>query len=342
MAEAAQGRAFYRLRTRRVRIILHHPVETVRLVRFLVDIETVLIAGPAEFVAQLAIPGALEEGRIGHLRHVAAEPAGRTLFAEQHRAPGRGAAGTIVQGAQHLGARGIGRGLQQLVAGGGAGQLDRRVGGDAAVVGAISHHLPLAAGLLDLDHRMAVSGHGDLGLVLVELRRHVILGQTWPHDVGIDIFVVDAEQAVVGAVGAHRQRHEADEVAVVAELLFLGAAGHGRGLEGAGARHDRIAPAQQHLFAVAGGDMVLFVIDARQFAECQRRRSGGGGTRAEDAAAEHAEAGGSAHAQEGRAPGQPIGDHGLDRRRGRAAGIGRVGRVVSHGLAHRKSPYLLC
>ena len=57
-----------------------------------------------------------------------------------------------------------------------------------------------------------------------------------PHHVRVGIFVVDAQQAVLAVAGTDRQRHVADEIAVVAELLRLAVGGERGRVEGHVAR----------------------------------------------------------------------------------------------------------
>jgi hypothetical protein len=93
--------------------------------------------------------------------------------------------------------------------GGGAGDPDLRVGGDAAAVGAVGNDLPFAVGLPDLDDGVAVGGHGGFDLALVELAGRIVLGEAGEHDVRIGVFVVDAEQAVIAAGRAGRRGRKA-------------------------------------------------------------------------------------------------------------------------------------
>ena len=58
--------------------------------------------------------------------------------------------------------------------------------------------------------------------------RHEVAGE---HQFGVGVLVVDDQQTVVGGVRADRQRQEADEVVVVADLLRLLRGGQGRRIE---------------------------------------------------------------------------------------------------------------
>jgi len=86
-----------------------------------------------------------------------------------------------------------------------------------------------------------------------------------------DIFVVDAEQPVVARRRAARQRHEGDEVAIVAEALLLAGGVELGGLEGRRAGLERIAPGNHHIGAVSRRHMGALVIDALEFVEAEAR-----------------------------------------------------------------------
>ena len=103
-------------------------------------------------------------------RQLAREVAVEVLLGGDVGAPGRDAAGAVVDRAEHLRAGRIGAGLQAVVAGGRAGDLHLGVGGDAAVVGRVRHDLPFAVDLADLDDRVAVRRHLDVDLLLGERR----------------------------------------------------------------------------------------------------------------------------------------------------------------------------
>ena len=115
----------------------------------------------------------------------------------------------------------VGVGLHPLMARRRAGDLDRRLGRDAAVELAVAarpatRRLTLA----DLDHGAAMRRHLDRrrGLAsscakLIVLA--VLLADTREHQFLVGVFVVGDEQAMVGRAV---DRDEADEVGVVAEL----------------------------------------------------------------------------------------------------------------------------
>ena len=98
---------------------------------------------------------------------------------------------------------------------------------------------------LDLDHVA-----GDAAALAIDAGE---------HQVGVGVFVVDPQQAAVRRARTGRQRHEGDVVVVVAELGRLrGRRLHG-GIEGGRAARDRVAPPDQHVGAVAFGDVMAFV-----------------------------------------------------------------------------------
>ena len=104
-------------------------------------------------------------------------------------------------------------------------------------------------------------GHLDVRHVLGDLAEAGLLGvlrtgKAREHDLLVGVLVVDHEQAVLGAA---LDREEADEVVVVAELLLLRGGGLRVHVEGGRARQDGIAPADQHVGAVARRDVVGLV-----------------------------------------------------------------------------------
>src|SRR3546814_20416522 len=75
----------------------------------------------------------------------AGEVAVKVLLGHQVGAPGRDAAGAVVDGADTPAAARVGGGLQAIVPGGRAGQFHvSAAGGDAPVVLALAHHVPPA------------------------------------------------------------------------------------------------------------------------------------------------------------------------------------------------------
>ena len=144
------------------------------------------------------------------------------LFPGQDRAPGRPAAGAIVDHAEHFLAGCVSRSLQPIVASHGAANLHLGVQCDAAIVFAAVHGLPRTTFLLDLDDRAAVRFKFDrCGLCRRSRRRCLRIGEAREHHVRVGVFVVHEQQAVLAVVRAGRQRQVADEVAIVAELLGL-------------------------------------------------------------------------------------------------------------------------
>lgn len=97
-----------------------------------------------------------------------------------------------------------------LVTGRRAGKLHFGSGRDAAVVLAVEDRLPLPVDLADFDDRAAMGSHFDIDqflgvfaeydlvLFLAVLRHLFDTGEVREHDLGIGIFVVDDQQAVVG------------------------------------------------------------------------------------------------------------------------------------------------
>ncbi len=167
-AEAADGGAFLRRGGRVEGVDLHHPAETVRLV----DVAAVGLVGlgrriealihrfPRVVIAELAVGKsvALVRNAFGEVVLVAVdEVLVPVLLARKVGTPGRDAHGAVVQGAEYSLGLGVAGGAQQIVASQGAGQVQRRAAGDAAVVARPLDALPLAPGvLLHLDHAQAV------------------------------------------------------------------------------------------------------------------------------------------------------------------------------------------
>jgi len=103
-------------------------------------------------------------GAFGHLAH---EVAVEVLLPGQDGAPGRRAAGAVVQGADHRHAVRIGRGLHPVVTGGRAADRHRRrQHGQPAAEVAVRHDLPPVGAHAHLDHRHAVRRHLDVDEVL--------------------------------------------------------------------------------------------------------------------------------------------------------------------------------
>lgn len=107
---------------------------------------------------------------------------------------------------------------------------------------------------------LAVFAENDLlFLDFLAVLRHLFLhdaGEGREHQFGIGVFVVDDEQAVVGAAV---ERDEANIVVVVAEQLFLGSGRLVLRVELRAVGEDLVAPAKQDVGIVTFGHMVLFV-----------------------------------------------------------------------------------
>ncbi len=109
MTEAAESGVLHRHGARVEGIDFHDPAETVRLVRLLVDIETVLKLPPSLPEAGNAIARitlglvAAESLRPGSTRHAMVRPevAVEILLRSEVGAPGRFSAGTIVERAEN-------------------------------------------------------------------------------------------------------------------------------------------------------------------------------------------------------------------------------------------------
>ena len=197
------------------------------------------------------------------------------LLGHEIGAPGRHAAGAVVDGAEDLGAGRIGIGLQPRMAGGGAGDLHRGLGGDAAVLGAVADHLPLAVDLADLDDAAAMGGHFDGDAIGIGVRHHDLAlldrDDAREHQVLVGVFVVDHEQAVLGRAV---DRDVAHEVVVVAELARLRLRGLVQRVELGRVGEDRVAPAQEHVGVVAFGHVVIGVDAGRHLGEAELRARG--------------------------------------------------------------------
>lgn len=101
--------------------------------------------------------------------------------------------------------------------------------------------------LLDHDDAQTVGGPGDLGLLAGGVGGVVSL----EHQDFVRVLVVRHEQLTAALA---RQREQREEVAVVAELARLRLGGLLVRVEGRGAAQDGLAPADDHVLAVALGD----------------------------------------------------------------------------------------
>ncbi len=122
-------------------------------------------------------------------------------------------------------------------------------GGDAAIVGAPSFGdetpFPSGADPFDFDDGSAVCGHGDLDLLQVGGRAVGVSGE---HEVFVGVFVVHPEQGSPRVNG-----EEADVVAVVAELFFLGFCALVGEVEFGCAGDYRVAPPHDYPVGVVAG-----------------------------------------------------------------------------------------
>src|SRR3546814_11318458 len=107
--------------------LLDHPAETVGLVRLGVHIEALVVLRPG--VPALADGVALVVALLGMAVEGAGEVAVKVLLGHQVGAPGRDAAGAVVDGADAPAAARVGGGLQAIVPGGRAGQFPVRAAG---------------------------------------------------------------------------------------------------------------------------------------------------------------------------------------------------------------------
>ncbi|MNP14815.1 hypothetical protein D3C76_1071520 [compost metagenome] len=213
MFETAQGGAFDRRRLRVERVDFHHPAMAIQFVGIARQIEAWVMHMPADLLAGDTRAVALLRCIEGYRRVGAAEAVGDIFFARQVGAPGRLAVGAILEGAQYQGARAVGTGFEQRIAGCRTAHTDRCITVDPAVVARTLDEAPLAACALYLDDRDAFGG---LGLVHVGSRSR--LAAVGKEVAVVGVFVVDGHQGPVVVVGEGEQAHA---VVVVAELQFL-------------------------------------------------------------------------------------------------------------------------
>ena len=259
--EAAQGGVLDRGGLRVGRVDFDDPVEAVRLVRLLGDVETVVVLLPAA-VGQLVLDGVA--GVLAHQVLVvdlvdAAEVLVDVLLAGEHGAPRGDAAGAVVEGADDLLAGRVLVGLEQVVAGGGAGDGELGEAGDAAVeLVALDRLEEALVVLLDRQHGMTVGGDADVDLLLGGLLDVPVAEH---HRLGGVLVRADVDEGAIGGL------EDAGEVIVEAELLHLGLGGLLVEVPLGGAVLDRVAPGDEHVLLVALGDddLVLLVgLDDRE------------------------------------------------------------------------------
>ena len=195
----------------------------------------------------------LDVRRVDGSRHL--EVLVEVLLAGQDRSPRGGAACAVVQRAEHPASGRVGRGLEQVVAGGRSGEDERRGPGDPPVERPTpgGDELPPAgsADPLDLGDGQPVGGQRDLELLLGGRRA---VGPAAEHQDLVGVLVVDDEQRAVLAAVTAAERDDGRVVAVVAELLFLRRAGLVVEVERRSVRGERISPGRHDGLLEAVGD----------------------------------------------------------------------------------------
>ena len=234
MLEAAERGALLRHGLRVERVDLDDIARPVRLVRVLRDVEALVDRRPGIAPVLQADAVALHRVRHGIAGVRGGEIAVEIFLAGQIGAPGRPAVAAIVPGAERGRAGGVGRRLEQVVAARRAGDLHRRVGGDAPVEGRVDHRPPAAVLHRDLEDADAVAGLA-LAHVVGGLRQAG--GAVAVDDPPVHIFVVDGEHGpAIDEEGGHA-------VIVVAEGAFLAGAGAARRMvERLAVGPERVAP----------------------------------------------------------------------------------------------------
>ncbi|MNL21603.1 hypothetical protein D3C87_1429040 [compost metagenome] len=237
--EAAQCGALDRGRLRVERIDLHHPAVTIEFVGVLGQVETRIMLMPVDLFAgcQRAIAFLCSVELLFGI--AAAEAIGEVLFAGQESAPRRLAVGAVLECAEHGCALRIGAGFEQVVPGGRAAQLDRRITVDASVVTRVLDELPVTVFASHFNHRHPLASQGFVH-ILGRLR-HASVGE---EVAVVGVFVVDRHQRTIVVAGKGKQAHA---VVVVAELdfLLLGAAIAAR-IERRAVFVQGLAPTDQH------------------------------------------------------------------------------------------------
>ena len=239
MLEAAERGALFRRRVRVERVDLDDIARAVRLVRVLRDVEALVRHGPGVAPVLQADAVALHRVRHGKVGVGGGEIAVEVLLTGEIGAPGRPAVAAIVPGAERRGPGGVGRRLQQVEAAHGAGDLHRRVRGDAPIEGRIEHRAPGAFLHLDLEDADAVPGLALAHVVGILRQAGVAVAV---NDRPVHKLVVDGEHGpAVGKEGGHA-------VIVVAEGPFLAGAGAARRMV------ERLRPGPER---VAPGDDIV-------------------------------------------------------------------------------------
>ena len=244
--EAAQRRVLDRGRGRVVGVDLDDPAEAVGLV--LVALVVEVEAGVDEVPAARGGAGGDAHALLLLDARGAHEVLVEVLLAREDGAPRGGAAGAVVQGAEHGHALGVLDGLQQVRARGGAVHGEGGEAGDAPVAAAADDVGPglARAAALEVDDRQAVGGdcgaHDVLGV-----RGDVLRGE---HDVLVGVLVVVHEIAGGALLVVD---DDVEVVGVVAELLLLRLAGLVLEVELGGVLEQRVAPADDRGPVVAAG-----------------------------------------------------------------------------------------
>ena len=273
MLEAAKGGALHRHRIRIIGIEFDNPAEAEGLIRFFFNIETINMIGPG--IGSLAADAvAAEAFRMRRFRNITAEIEVEIFFRRCHRAPGRIATGAIVQRAKHQSPSRIGLGLQQIMAGSGAGNLHWGRGSNAAIEAAFLGIAPTTIVLANFHHGKPV--RHDFGFRL--FGTHALAGRTpcpkaSPHHAGVGVFMIDHEQPVITARCPLWEREEIEVIIIVAELRGLR---RRRGLarfEGRRTRQHRVAPADDGLYLITFGHGVTLRQGARGFTEGKAGRA---------------------------------------------------------------------
>ena len=210
------------------------------------------------------------------LRDIATEIEVEVFLSRRHRAPGRITAGAIIQRAEHQSPGGVGLGLQQIMPGGGAGNLHRGRGGDAAIEAAFLGIAPAAIFLADFHHCKSMGHDFGLGLFGIDpLARSAAAAKPAPHQAGIGVFVVHHQKPVIAALAALREREEIEVIIIVAELRGLCGGGGFAGFESGRAWQHGITPADDGLHFITFGHRFTLRQGARGFAEGQAGRATG-------------------------------------------------------------------
>ncbi len=269
-AFAAERGALHRRGRGVHRVDLDHPAEAVRFMGVFRQVETLVETVPVHPLAA-GQGGVATRGGIGGCDSglVGPEIAVEVLFAGQVGAPGRDAHRAVGQGAEHLPARGIRRGLQQGVAGRRAADGHRRATVNSPGVARRENLLPAFRLAFDFDHRHAhrmqrlhdLVACGRFGAVAVELAL-------------VGVFVVDHQQRPPTVRSEREEEHAVVVHARLGGLLLGGVRGvrsEGRQVAGDAGR---VAPAVQDLELVAGRHPHRILQRSRHRGETQRRPGG--------------------------------------------------------------------